>query len=95
LDELGDHKAPIVGGDGAGDTPLIGLKARGYLDVPQLPLEELDFFVVLGHELMLGQDLLLSLSKLLVMLVSVMVDGGNKAVGGGVDGVAEVLLLEE
>ena len=54
-----------------------------------------DFFVVLGHELMLGQDLLLSLSKLLVMLVSVMVDGGNKAVGGGVDGVAEVLLLEE
>ncbi len=29
------------------------------------------------------------------MLVSVMVDGGNKAIGGGADGVAEVLLLEE
>ena len=44
---------------------------------------------------MLGQDLLLSLSKLLVVLESVVVDDGDEAVGGGADGVAEVLLLKE
>jgi len=53
-DELENHKASIVGGDRAGDTPLIGLKTRGYLDIPQLPLKVLDFFIVLGHKLTLG-----------------------------------------
>jgi len=54
-----------------------------------------DFFVVLGHKVVLGQDLLLGPSKLLVVLESVVVDGGDEAVGGGMDGVAEVLLLKE
>jgi len=95
LDEPGDHEASILARDGTGNAPLIGLKAEGYLDISQLPLEALDFFIVLGHEVLLCQDSLLSLSKLLGKLVSVVMDGGDEAIGSGMDSVAEVLLLEE
>jgi len=95
LDKSGDHKAFIVCRDGAGDVPFVRLKARGYLNIPQLSLEAANLFIVLGHKVLLSQDLLLSLSKLLGKLVSMMVDGGDKAVGGGTNSVAKVLLLKE
>ena len=82
-------------GDGAGNMPLVGFEARGYLNISQLPLEALDFFFTLGHKVSLCQDSLLGLSKLLGKLSSASVDGGHEAVGGGMDGVAKVLLLKE
>ena len=52
-------------------------------------------FVALGHEVVLCQDSLLGLSKLLGILASVVMDGGDEAIGGGMDSVTKVLLLEE
>jgi len=48
--------------------PLIGLEAGGYFNVPQLPSEALDFFIAFGYEVVLSQDSLLGLSKLLGVL---------------------------
>jgi hypothetical protein len=85
----------IFGGDRAGDVPLIGLEARGNFDVPQLSLELSDSLVSLGDELLLFQDAPLGCSELSVELLGAVVDGGDESIGGGVDGVAQVLLLQE
>jgi len=58
-------------------------------------MEVSDFFVPLGHELMLVSDTLLGLSHLLSKLGSAVVDGGDEAVGRGADSGAEVVVLEE
>jgi len=54
-----------------------------------------EFFVTLGHKLTLGKDVLLRFAQLLVELVGAMVDGGDEAVGHGMDSGAEVVVLEE
>ncbi len=50
---------------------------------------------MLGHNVLLHQDLLVDFLELAVELGCVAMDGGDEAIGGGVDGVAEVFLLEE
>ena len=82
-------------GDGAGDASLVGLEAWGDFDVPQLSLELCNSLVSLGDELLLLQDASFGLSELSVVLLGVAVDGGDESVGGGVDSVAQVFLLQE
>jgi hypothetical protein len=53
LDEARDDLESIFRGDRAGDASLVGLKAGGNLDVPQLPLELGDSLVLLGDKLSL------------------------------------------
>ncbi len=55
----------------------------------------LEFFVALGHELPLVSNTLLGFLQLLGELGGVTVDGGDEAVGCGVDGSAEVVVFEE
>jgi len=54
-----------------------------------------EFFIALGHKLPLGQDALLGFLQLLGELGSTVVDGGDKAVGGGTNHGAEVIVFEE
>ena len=54
-----------------------------------------NLFISLGYELPLVLDMLLGLSQLLGELVGATVDGGDKAIGCGMDGCAEVVVLEE
>ena len=85
----------VFRGDCAGDASLVGLKAGGDLDVPQLPLKLHNSLVSLGDELPLLQDVPFSCLELSVILLGMVVDGGDESVGGGMDGVAQVLLLYE
>ena len=50
---------------------------------------------MLGNKLSLLQDAPFSCLELLVVLLGTAVDGGDKSVGSGADGVAQVLLLHE
>jgi len=95
LDKVGDDQGPIGVGDFVGDSPLVGFEPRGHFDVSQLPSKVLELFVMLGHDVSLCQDLLVDFSKLVVELGHVTVDSGDEAIGGGVDSVTEVFLLEE
>jgi hypothetical protein len=90
-----DDLESIFRGDHAGDASLIGLEARGNLDIPQLPLELHNSLVLLGDELPLLQDAPFGCSELSVILLGVAVDGEDESIGGGMDGVAQVLLLHE
>ena len=85
----------VFGGDCAGDASLVGLKARGNLNVPQLPLELGDSLVSLGNKLSLLQDVSFSCLELSVVLLGTAVDGGDESIGSGADGVAQVFLLHE
>jgi hypothetical protein len=85
----------VFGGDCAGDTSLIGFEARGYFNVPQLPLELCDSLVSLGDKLLLLQDTSFGRSELLVILLGMVVDGGDKSIGSSSDCVAQVFLLHE
>jgi len=49
----------------------------------------------LGHKFLLVEDASLRLSQLLGELSGTMVDGGDEAVGCGVDGHAEIVIFEE
>ncbi len=49
----------------------------------------------MGHELSLVSNTLLRFSQLLSELGGTMVDGGDKAIGHGADGSAEVVVFEE
>jgi hypothetical protein len=94
-DEAGDDLESVFGGDCAGDVSLIGLKAGGNLDVPQLPLELCNLLVSLGDKLSLLQDASFGCLELSVILLGAAVDGGDKSIGGGVDCVAQVFLLHK
>jgi hypothetical protein len=90
-----DDLESIFGGDRAGDVSLVGFEARGDLDVPQLSLELCNLLVTLGNKLLLLQDMPFSCLELLVVLLGAAVDGGDESIGGGMDGVTQVLLLHE
>jgi hypothetical protein len=74
---------------------LIGLKAGGNLNVPQLPLDLCDLLISLGDKLLLLQDVSFGHLELSVVLLGVVVDGGDESVGGGAGCVAQVFLLHE
>jgi len=88
-----DHKGPVRRRDNIVDAPLVGYEAGQGFD-SSCP-EAGEFFISLGHELPLVLNRLLRLSQLLGELGSMAVDGGDKAIGCGVDGGAEVIVFEE
>jgi len=54
-----------------------------------------DAFVVLGHALSFCQDASFTLTHVLGVLLCSAMDGGNKAIGCGSDGLVDVILFEE
>jgi hypothetical protein len=90
-----DNLESVFGGDHAGDASLVGLEARGNLDIPQLPLELGNSLVSLGDKLSLLQDTSFGCSELSVILLGTAVNGGDESVGSGMDGVTQVFLLHE
>ena len=86
---------PLFRGDRAVDVPIVGLKPWGYLDVPQSTFEGGDAFVTLGHALPFCQDASLALTHVLGVLLSVAMNGGDKAISCGPDGFVNIILFEE
>src|SRR6266851_3285480 len=54
-----------------------------------------DFFLLLGNEVLLFEDMLLRLPHVVGILGGVAVDGGHESVGGGADRGTEVIILEK
>jgi len=86
---------PLLGGDHAVDVPIVRLESWGYFDVPQSMLEGGNAFVALGHVLPFCQDTSFALAHVLGVLLHAAMDGGDKAIGGGLNGLVDVVLFEE
>ena len=95
MDVSWDDLESLFGGDRAVDAPIVRLKSWGYFNVAQSAFEGGNAFVVLGNALPFCQDTSLALAHVLGVLLRLAVDGGDEAIGCGLDSLIDVILFEE
>jgi len=95
VDVLWDNLESLFGGDRAVDMPIVRLESSGYFDVAQSVFKGGNTFIALGNMLSFCQDMSLALVHVLGVLLCSAVDGGDKAIGHGLDGLVDVVLFEE
>jgi hypothetical protein len=75
--------------------PVVRLEPWGYFDVAQSSFEGGDAFVALGNALSFCQDASLALTHVLGVLLCSAVNGGDEAIGCGLDSLIDIVLFEE